>query len=443
MRGSRRPNAARLVVAACLLLVVACDRGATDRELADAADARRAADCAAAVDALLGVTQRYLDSIEGTSATSQAPSAESTPEATSTPDGASTPDDADPNADAEQLNDALSNIRAYAAGLGCDAETFQDDLSRGMQELSAGGPVARAVLLQLQADEAGGVAAGVLAPGDDVAAAVAAAPSGATVELGPGTHELSETLVLLRGVTLRGAGRDATVLQSPTPGGVVLVLTGEPTALQDLALAHVGPDQGSVVSGGPAATLSLTGARVVGARADSEGVGGVGILMAAGSGGQTGPVRRTTLQVTDTELLDNAVAGIVVAGEHRAELVRATVERNGQCGVCFLGTSDGGVRESRFADNAAGIVAGGDAKPSVQGSTITGGEVGLQVLDRAAPEVAGNTVTAARRAAMIWTDTAAGRVDANRCVDVEFGIVVGPGAMPFLAENDCRVARGQ
>lgn len=432
MRGRRRPRAAGLAVAACLVLVAACDRGPTEEELADAAEARRATDCAAAVDSLLGVTQRYLDSIEGSSATSDAEPGD---------DRAADADAA--AADSEQFTDALGNIRGYAADLGCDPEVFQDDLSEGLERLTAGGPVARAVLLQLQAEDSGSATKPSLAPGDDVAAAVAAAPSGATVELGPGTHELSDTLVLLRGVTLRGAGRDATVLQSPAPGGVVLVLTGEPVALHDLAVTHAGDAPGPAVSGGPAASLSITGARISGARADAEGAGGVGVLMAAGVGGQTGPVRRTSLQVTDTEIVDNEVAGFVVAGEHRADIAGTTVVRSGQCGVCFLGTSDGTVADSRFADNAAGVVVGSDAKPAVQGNEINGGEVGIQVIDRAAPEITGNTVTGSARAALIWTDTAAGRVDGNRCIDVEFGIVVGSTAAPFLAENDCRVARGE
>lgn len=96
------------------------------------------------------------------------------------------------------------------------------------------------------------------------AAAVAAAARGATVQLSAGTFELTDTLALLRGVTLRGAGRDATVLQDG---------------------------------------------------------------------------------VTDSEI-DNAVAGVVTAGEHRAEIVRTVIERSGQCGVCYLGISDGEVRVS-------------------------------------------------------------------------------------------------
>ncbi len=431
MSGARRWRAAGLAVATCLILP-ACQGTSPDDDRVAAAEARKAADCAAAVDSLLFVTQAYLDGVGSTSASSgAAPSPSVGPSA-------------DPEAEQEQFARALRDIRGYASRRGCDQEQFQSQLTEGLAALSTGGPVARAVLLQLQADTAAAARpAGPLQPGDDVAAAVAAAASGATVQLSAGTFELTDTVAMLRGVTLRGAGRDATVLQTGAAGGALLVLTGEPVILQDLNIRRTGDFPGPVLSAAPVAALELTSVRITGARADADGVGGVGILMSAGSGGQTGPTRRVSLRVTDSEILDNAVAGVVIAGEHRAEIVRTVIERSGQCGVCYLDISDGQVRDSRFTDNAAGIVAGGDARPRIEASSVTGGEVGVQAIDRAAPHVTGSTVTAAARAAFVWTNSATGRLDGNRCVDVEFGIVAGPSSAPLLGENDCQVARGE
>ena len=435
MSHGRRWRAAGLATASFLLLSACQETSSEDNRIA-AAEARRAADCAAAVDSLLAVTQRYLD---GVGATTASGGSQTAPIPSTEPEG-------DQLVAQEQFARALQDVRGYASRRECDPERFQSELTEGLTGLSAGGPVARAVLLQLQADSdpaARPATPAPLQPGADVAAAVAAAPSGATVQLAAGTFELSDTLALLRGVTLRGAGRDATVLQTGAAGGALLVLTGEPVGVQDLTLRRSGEVSGPVVSAAPVAALELANARVAGARADADGLGGVGILMSAGSGGQTGPTRRVSLRVTDSEILDNAVAGVVVAGEHRAEFTRTVVERSGQCGVCYLDTSDGVVRQSRFSDNAAGVVAGGDAKPKIEVSTVTGGEVGIQAIDRAAPEVTGTTVVRAARAAFVWTGAATGRLDGNRCLEVEFGIVTGPAAAPLLGENDCQVARGE
>lgn len=433
-------RAAALAVAACTLFA-ACDSGRTEQQRSAAASASQAAECAEAVGSLLRVTQRYLDGVGGTTTGGAGPTASSSASATVGPTAPSSP--RDPAAEQEQFTRALQDIRGYAADRGCAPGKFQTDLQAGLRRLTAGGPVARAVLLQLQADAAGSPPrTGPLVPGDDIAAAVAAAPSGATVELSAGTFVLADTVALLRGVTLRGAGRDRTRLHAAAAGGALLVLTGEPVTIAHITVSRTGTAPGPVLSAAPVATLSLSGARVSGARADREGVGGVGILMSAG-GGQTGRTRRTSLRITDTEVRDNAVAGVLVAGDHRAEIVRTVVARSGQCGVCFLGTSDGIVRASRLSDNDAGVVTGGDARPKIEGTTVTGGQVGIQAIERSAPEIIRTTVTKAARAAMIWTGTATGRLEANRCVDVKFGIVVGPNAVPFLGTNECQVARGQ
>lgn len=397
----------------------------------EAARERRDSECASAVASLVDVTRRYLASIDDASAAG--------PEARPT---------AGPEAAAEQVDEddvsrAFSGVRAYASDLGCEPGRFRNDLSEGLASIDAGGPVASAVLLQLRADAAPVGRSGPLAPGQDLAAAVAATAEGGVVELAAGTFVLDETLALLRGVTLRGAGAADTVVQSAAEAGVLLVLAGQPVTVEGVAVVRTGEAPGPVVSVAPAGALSLRASRVSGARADAQGEGGVGVLLAAGAGGQSGPRRRTTLTMDAVEVSDNAVAGVLLAGQHRAEVTGSSFDRNGQCGICFLGTSDGAVRDSRFSGNAAGLVAAGDAQPLVRGASVSGGEVGLQVADRAAPRVEGGTFTRAARAAMIWTGAGRGSVSGSTCTDVPAGIVVGPQAVPFLGENACEVVRGQ
>lgn len=381
---------------------------------------------------LIDVTRRYLASIDDASSAGVTDTG-----------GEPSPEIEAEQVDQDDVTRAFSGVRAYAADLGCDPGTFRDDLSSGLASIDAGGAVATAVLLQLRAETASAARSGPVEPGQDLAAAVAATPEGGVVELAAGTFVLDETLTLLRGVTLRGAGAAATMVQSAAEAGVLLVLAGQPVAVEGVALVRTGEASGPVVSVAPAGALSLRASRVSGARADAQGEGGVGVLLAAGTGGQAGPQRRTTLTMDAVEINDNAVAGVLLAGQHRADVTGSSFDRNGQCGVCFLGTSDGAIRDSRFTGNAAGLVAAGDAQPLVQGVTVSGGEVGLQVADRAAPRVEGGTFTGAARAAMIWTGAARGSVSGSTCTDVPAGIVVGPSAVPFLGENACAVVRGE
>jgi hypothetical protein len=345
--------------------------------------------------------------------------------------------------DAQEFTTALHDIRGYAAILGCDQKVFRDDLVAGMRTLKTGGPVAHAVLLQLQSQTSGTPAPTTVAPGGDLAAAVAAAAAGATITLQPGTYELSDTLVLLRGVTLKGAGRDSTTVRSASSDGVMLVLTGDAVELDALSLVHTGNAPGSVLSAAPTATLSLSGVRVAGARSDSAGGGGVGVLMAAGAAGQTGPARRTSLRMRDSEAADDAVGGVVVAGEHRADISGLTVQGSAQCGVCFLGTSDGTLADSRLSGNAAGLVVAGDARPAVSRISVDGGQVGVQVVDRAAPAVDAATVTGSTRAAFLFAGQTTGSITGSRCSGTPYGIVVTPQAAPTVLRDDCPVARGQ
>ena len=407
-------------------LVLAGCSGGADAPAPDPED-QLAADCASAVETLLVRTQEYLDGV----ARSAGPEAGPTPSAG--PQGGD---------DVEAYSAALADVRQYAVDRGCDPRRFQEDLADGLRGLQAGGPVAGAVLRQLQADAVPGGPDLAVAAGEDLAAVVASAATGAVVELGPGVHRLPETLVLLRGVTLRGAGRDSTTVTASAPEGVLLVLTAEPVAVEGVALVQ--EDAGAVVSAGPGSRLAVRAARVSGARAAADGSGGVGVLMASGAAGQTGPVRTTTLEADDLHAVDNAVAGVLLAGDHRAEVRGALLERNGQCGVCFFGTSDGTVVDSRFEDNAVGVVAAGRATPGVRGGTARGGEVGVQAVDDAAPQVEGLTASGASTSSFFFADRSRGAVRGSTCTDVPAGIVVSPSASPELGDNPgCTVARGQ
>lgn len=433
-RGRRRTAAALLLAA----LLTACGSGGEPADVAASTTSRTAEDCTAVASTLVTTASRYLDGVEASSSAGLQEGSGPEPDADGSPGAVEQAQ--------QEFTQALSDLRSYAADLGCDPASFRDEVAAGLQGLTAGGPVANAVLLQLRADADPAAArrTGPVSPSDDLAAAVAAAAAGATVELGPGEHRLTETLALLRGITLRGAGRDATTVTTGAPGGVVLVLTAEPVTLDGLTLSRPPDAPGSVVSAAPVATLSISGSRITGATADAEGDGGIGVLLAAGPGGQAGLTRRTTLRFTDSEASDNGVAGVVAGGEHRVEVSGSTVARNGQCGLCFLATSDGTVTGSTLEGNTAGLVAAGDARPVLSGTRLVGGDVAVQALGRAAPQVEAADVSGSARAAFLFGDDSAGAVRGTTCREVPVGVVVGPAAAPVLEGNTgCDPVRGQ
>lgn len=417
------------------LLLPGCAGGESTSAEPTAAARQLAADCDAVVRRLLAIGQGYLDSIDTSRATD--PTTGSAADEQPADDA-----DADVAERSEEFRRALTDLRAYAGQSGCDPERFQDRFSQGLAALATGGPVARAVQQQLVADAAGRRApTGELASGDDLASAVAATASGGTVRLQAGTFELADALVLLRGVTITGAGRDATTLVSAA-GDAVLVLTGEPVALRGMTVRTGGDDPGSVVTGGPGAEVTIDEVRISGGVSSETGEG-AGVLMAEGPGGQEGPRRRTTLRMTDSELTGNGGAGLLASGEQRVELDRVTASDNGLCGLCFVGRSDGTVQETTVTGSPAGVLIGGAARPVLRTTTVTGGEVGVQVLGTAAPELDRVTVAGSSRAGVVWGDTATGVARGTTCRDVPFPLVVGPDAAPTVEGDGCPVARGQ
>jgi hypothetical protein len=433
----RRARATVLLVAGVLVATACTDAGdrPTVQESSRSLELSRDAACTQAVTDVVSVTQRFVDRYaEADLASTPSPAPSS---ATGSPSVPSTATDVDLQAAVERAQEVRREQR-------CDDEQFGEQLQSGLDDVVAGGAVAAAVLRQVRANLTGRVAAEPVtrsvSPSDDLAEVLAEVGTGATVELAAGKYRLDESLVVLRGVVLRGAGQGRTALVSSAAEAAVLVLTSDRTELHDLEVRRTAGSSGSGLVGGSAASVLLDGVTVSGARI-GEGAGGAGVLMTSVAGER--PREGTTLEVTDSRFAGNEGAGIALGGDHRASIVSSTFTRNGQCGVCFLDDSGGAVRRSAFSANGAAVAVNARSAPLVERNRITGGEVGVQAVGDSAPVLRGNRITGAARAAVIWSGRAAGRADGTRCADVDFGLVVGPRAHPFLGDNDCPVAQGR
>ena len=347
----------------------------------------------------------------------------------------------DPSADLEA---AASAARTAIGRYGCAVTAFRSDLETGLKAVPAQNPVAAAVLARLTASLTGQVAQQTttrpVTPTDDLTAVLAQLAPGSTVLLQAGTYTLRRTLVLLDGVTLRGSGRDTTVVRSSAADAAVVILTSARVEVSDLRIELDPGVPATGVVAGPQSSLALSSVTVSGATATKGGLGGAGVQM---SGQATDhPSRATTLQVTDSAFDHNAWAGIAMGGGHRASVLRASFTANGQCGMCFLDASSGSVQDSRFADNLVGLGANGTASPTWVGNTITGGTVGVQLDGTTTPTIQRLTVTGALRAAVIFSGRAAGAIAMATCTSVPYGIVVADTAGPTLGDTTCSVARG-
>lgn len=334
-----------------------------------------------------------------------------------------------------------------------------------------------------------------VAPGGDLAAALAAAGPGGTVRLPPGTWPAA--LGRVRGaLRVEGAGAGRTTLVAPEGEDGVVVEAGGDVALEGLSLvagpAHAGlkvlggaARLADVVLEGGACGAYLDGGRLTGRGVDlagdygllatraevalSEGSArgasaGVGVLSGArvrlARFAITGPSREAGLSVAGGEAALEAVvirapgpAGLAVAGApsrvDAVELdVAGAVESGGFLGDC-LQVQRGALRvEGGLLAGCAGAAAeamGGTLR--LAGVSARGGSAGcLVLLDGASAELVGNTCggpgpgLVAAAGAKATARFNRWRTDPALWVDCGSGAQVAVGAGEQVAEP-CRPAR--
>lgn len=366
------------------------------------------------------------------------------PSATLAPGATATPAPA-PTSSGDTITDAVTSARATRDELGCDREQFAEDLESGLASIEPSTPIAAAVWRRVSASVLGTVEQEArvweMTADDDILDVLARAADGSTIVL-PAETAVDGTLVLLAGITLRGAGSDRTVLRSSAPDAAIMVVTDGLVRLEAMTLQLGSEHPASGVVAGPSASIVLTGVRITGAATEGEGAsaGGAGVYLSAQ--GSEGSGRGTTLEITDSLFDGNAWAGLAVTGGHRVSIESTTFRGNGGAGIVFLDQSSGSVGSSAFTDNAVGVAAAGASTPAIVGSTFSGGTVGLQADASAAPAIEGVTVTGASSAAIIFGGESGGSVNDATCRDVSHGIVIGDAAAPSLGSNDCSIARG-
>ena len=262
---SPRSMAARAVgAAAALALLTGCSTDGDDEEPADASPSAAASAsasgspeaCREVVDSVIAAVQRYVDQYApGSDAAGGKSDREPAPE---------------PSANAPDLPGQIESAQKRLADLGCTPREATEPLAEGLAGVRAEGPIATAVRDQLNASLTGRVSPSrttvQVAPGEDLSAVLPELAPGSTVELAAGEHRLDDTLVLLRGVRLVGAGRGKTTLITSAADTGLLALSPDRIDLVDLSLSHEGSSPASLVVGSSSTRLALERVVLSGAR---------------------------------------------------------------------------------------------------------------------------------------------------------------------------------
>ena len=308
-----------------------------------------------------------------------------------------------------ELQQLATTAGDTADTIGCTGADYRSLLTAELGRLDQGSGVQRAVAGtfiggRLGGDDPSDPGANEfeVATGAELGAAVRSAGTGSIIRLAPGEYAIDSSLVLLRGVTLIGSGTDATTITSTAPGAAVLVATSATVTLEAFTVINEVPDASviAVTRGG----LTLRDAAVEGGRRNADGNGGFGLILAPDTTLEVG-----SQAVADTVFRDNDGGGILVDGSVRPELARLEVEATTGCAVCWRGESGG----------------------SLDGATITGGDVALRVEGTASPVIRDVSATDADIGAVIIGSATPSIFD-TQFEGSDAGMAIGEAAAPEL-----------
>lgn len=321
---------------------------------------------------------------------------------------------------------ATTALRERGVALGCDRATLAGLVRAELGRLTGGTPVQDAVADTFRADPLGGVDPSDSGPADftvystdQLVKAVARAGSGSTIRLAAGSYGLRAPLVVLRPITLVGAGdgsdpQRASTITSRAGGATLVAATGGDLGLSDLALTHVGEQAASVivVAGGG---YRFERIQVAGGVA-AEGAGGYGIVLRPSSNDLL-PTGNSRL-LTDVSLTDNDGGGVVIAAAEQPTIARVRVTGSTGCGLCWIEQAAGtasdvtvtGAQVGLRVDNAAapvitdarvakadvGVALTGSGTPRLSRSQLNGAAIGLQSTGSASASIADLTIKDAR-----------------------------------------------
>jgi serine/threonine-protein kinase len=105
------------------------------------------------------------------------------------------------------------------------------------------------------------------------------------------------------------------------------------------------------------------------------------------------------------------------------------------------GTSQPVINRNRLRDSAAGIVFRENATGSASFNTLTGHQVGMQIIEQAKPLLDGNVITDSKQSGVVFGGSASGTLSRNTIVrNGNIGVQIGESAHPDVRGNEIRGA---
>lgn len=334
----------RLVILLCVLamLLPGCSSTVTQET---------AASCRDLADDVVAAVQTFVDGFDGTS-----------------------------SGDADRLAAEAERLRVQIQLFQCHGDEFDARVLYGLQDLHVGTPLQRAVAKAFQEDPLGMLEPeATLEPGISTAAdlvrTVAQAQAGARITVPPGHFVLDAPLLLVRPITLVGAGQGRTTLSLASAEPTVVVAADGNVVVEDLSIQHSGDEGASVVLLGGGG-YHLERVTISGARNARDG-SGFGLILTS----QLEVTDPTHLKnrLVDVTLEDNQGGGVLVADDQSPDVENLTVLGTQGCAMCFQMDASGTVDGLRVEDADVFLRLDDAASVEVADGNITDVATGVQM----------------------------------------------------------------
>ncbi len=238
--------------------------------------------------------------------------------------------------------------------------------------------------------------------------AVANAPEGGVINLGPGVHRLAAPLTIERSLTLIGAGMDETEVVCDGPNYVLYFTGGGTFSARGITFRHEG-DSPADVFVADRGQVNLSRCRFSGAVVNPFTGRNAGIRLAAYATGT----------VSDCDASGNSNAGILLEDEAQFTLERNTTTENQVVGIAFLSYTGGTARQNNCSANGLGgiLVAGNAAPLLIQNTCNDNGDLGIA-----------------------YFEGGGGVARQNECRgNGDYDLFIDELSSPVLVDNDCRM----
>ncbi|MFZ0529421.1 MAG: right-handed parallel beta-helix repeat-containing protein [Propionicimonas sp.] len=298
---------------------------------------------------------------------------------------------------------ATTALRERGVALGCDRTTLSDLVRTELGRLSGGTPVQDAVADTFRADPLGGVdpsdpgaADLTVSTAEELVSAVARAGGGSTIRLEAGTYSLPAPLVVLRPISLIGAGdgtsaKASSTITASTGGATLVAATSGDLVLSDLAVRHRGEEVASVVVvAGGGYRFERIG---VSGGAARDGAGGYGIVLRPASNPLTPTGSSRTL--TDVSLTDNDGGGLVIAADEKPTISRMQVTGSSGCGLCWIERAAGTASQVTVTGTQIGFRVDNSAAPAISDARVAKVDVGVALTGSGSPTLRRGSISSA------------------------------------------------